>query len=317
MTYLRFRHILERIMNYYENIFELIGNTPLVKLSEISDSSKATVLGKCEFFNPLGSVKDRIGKSMIDDAILSGKINENTMLVEPTSGNTGIALAYICAAKKIDLTLVMPESMSMERRNILRAFGAKLVLTQKELGMKGAINKTEEILKSSPNSYSLSQFENPANPKAHEETTAKEIINDTDGKVDIFVAGVGTGGTLSGVGRELKKFNPDIKIVAVEPAKSAVMSGDLASPHKIQGIGAGFIPKTLDNSIYDEIFKVEDEDAMSESRRIAKNEGVFVGISSGANIKSAREIAKQNPGKVIVTMLCDTGDRYLSTELFS
>jgi cysteine synthase A len=304
-------------VNYYENIFELIGNTPLVKLGEISDSSKATVLGKCEFFNPLGSVKDRIGKGMIDDAILSGKINENTMLVEPTSGNTGIALAYICAAKKIDLTLVMPESMSMERRNILRAFGAKLVLTQKELGMQGAINKTEDILKSSPNSYSLSQFENPANPKAHEETTAKEIINDTDGKVDIFVAGVGTGGTLSGVGRELKKFNPNIKIVAVEPAKSAVISGEMASPHKIQGIGAGFIPKTLDTSIYDDIFKVEDEDAMSESRRVAESEGIFVGISSGANIKAAREIAKQNPGKVIVTMLCDTGERYLSTELFS
>lgn len=303
---------------YIESIDEAIGNTPILKLRNVSKETGNNILGKCEFLNPLGSVKDRIGQSMIKDALESGKIKENTILIEPTSGNTGIALAYICASLNIKLQLVMPESMSIERRKILKAFGAELILTPKERGMKGAVDKANDLLEITPNSISPAQFDNPANPKVHEETTVKEILKDLDGKIDIFVASVGTGGTITGIGRALKKHNPDIKIIAVEPVDSAVLSGEKPGLHKIQGIGAGFIPSILDTTVYDEIFKVTNEDSFRNAKNIAKEEGVFVGISSGANIYAAQQIAKryQDQGKTIVTMLCDTGERYLSTTLF-
>lgn len=303
-------------MKVAENITELIGNTPLVKLNTISKETDAAVLGKCEFMNPTSSVKDRIGFNMIHDAMQKGIINENTTIIEPTSGNTGIALASICASLGMRLILTMPESMSIERRKVLSALGAELVLTPKEKGMNGAVEKAQELEKTIENAHVLQQFANPANPQIHRETTANEIYNDLEGKIDIFVAAVGTGGTLTGTAEVLKSKNPAIKIIAVEPESSAVLSGKQGGPHKIQGIGAGFIPQVLNQDIYDEVIKVTDEEAFAMSRALAKNEGLLVGISAGANVHAAREIAQQNPGKTVVTILCDTGERYLSTELF-
>ncbi len=304
-------------MKIAENITQLIGNTPLVKLNTISKKTDATIIGKCEFMNPTSSVKDRIGFNMIDSAIKMGKITKNTTVIEPTSGNTGIALASICASLGIKLILTMPESMSEERRKILSAFGAKLVLTDASKGMNGAIEKANELSKTIEDSIILQQFENLANPDIHRRTTAVEIFNDLDGKIDFFVASVGTGGTLTGTSEILKQMLPDIKIIAVEPENSAVLSGEKAGGHKIQGIGAGFIPKILNRDIYDEIIKVSDEDAFKSSRKLAKEEGLLVGISSGANVYAAQKIAEQNPEKTIVTILCDTGERYLSGELFN
>ena len=304
-------------MKIAENITQLIGNTPLVKLNTLSNETNSTIIGKCEFMNPTSSVKDRIGFNMIDSAIIMGKINKNTTVIEPTSGNTGIALASICASLGIKLILTMPESMSLERRKILAAFGATIELTEASKGMNGAIEKAKELNESIDESIILQQFENLANPDIHRRTTAVEIFNDTDGKIDIFVASVGTGGTLTGTSEVLKQMIPDIKIVAVEPENSAVLSGEDSGEHKIQGIGAGFIPKILNRDIYDEIVKVSDEDAFKTSRELAKNEGLLVGISSGANAFAAKKVAEQNPGKTIVTILCDTGERYLSSELFS
>lgn len=303
-------------MKIAENITQLIGNTPLVKLNAVSDETNSTIIGKCEFMNPTSSVKDRIGFNMIDDAMKKGLLNEDTTIIEPTSGNTGIALASICASLGIKLILTMPESMSIERRKVLGAFGAQLELTDKAKGMTGAIEKAEELHKSIENSLILQQFANPANPDIHRKTTALEILKDTDKKIDIFVAAIGTGGTITGTGEILKQEIPDIKIIAVEPTDSAVLSGESGGPHKIQGIGAGFIPDALNTEVYDEILKVSNEDAFSMSKELAKNEGLLVGVSAGANVFAAREIAKQNPGKTIVTILCDTGERYLSTELF-
>ena len=303
-------------MKIAENITDLIGNTPLIKLNKVSKQTNATIIGKCEFMNPTSSVKDRIGFNMIDDAMKKGLINENTTLIEPTSGNTGIALASICASLNIKLILTMPESMSIERRKVLAAFGAQLELTDKALGMNGAITKAEELQKSIENSLILQQFSNPANPDIHRKTTALEILKDTDKKIDIFIAAIGTGGTITGTGEILKKEIPGIKIIAVEPVDSAVLSGGKGGPHKIQGIGAGFIPDALNTEIYDEVIKVSNEDAFAMAKELAKDEGLLVGISAGANVFVAREVAKQNPGKTIVTILCDTGERYLSTELF-
>ena len=300
---------------------ELIGKTPLLELSHIEDEYKleANIIAKVEYFNPAGSVKDRIAKKMIDEAIKEGKINKDTVLIEPTSGNTGIGLASVAAAKGLKLIVTMPETMSVERRNIIKAYGAEIVLTEGAKGMKGAIEKANELAKEYPNSFIPGQFDNPNNPKVHFETTGPEIYEDTDGKVDIFVAGVGTGGTITGVGTYLKSKNKDIKVVAVEPESSPVLSEGKLGPHKIQGIGAGFVPKVLDTSIYDEIIRVSNEDAFATGKLIGKKEGILVGISSGAAVFAAIELAKkeENKGKNIVVLLPDTGDRYLSTPMFS
>ena len=306
-------------MNIANNVTELIGNTPLVKLNFPSHESGATILGKCEFMNPTSSVKDRIGFNMIKDALDKGLIKGTTQIIEPTSGNTGIALASICAALGLNLTLTMPESMSMERRNLLKALGAELVLTPAAAGMKGAIDKAEELKESLEDAIVLQQFNNPANPEIHRLTTAKEILRDTDKNVDIFVAAVGTGGTLTGTGTVLKEEIPEIQIIAVEPEDSAILSGGKPGPHKIQGIGAGFVPGILNTEIYGEVIKVSNDDAINTAKELARHEGLLVGISAGANVFAAMQIAArpENQGKTIVTILCDTGERYLSTALFS
>ena len=305
-------------MKIANNIMELVGNTPLVRLNTASKLSGATILGKCEFMNPTGSVKDRIGLNMIKKGLQDGLITENTVIIEPTSGNTGVALAANCAAQNLQLILTMPESMSIERRKLLKAFGAKLVLTPASEGMTGAINKAKLLKQEIQNSIILQQFENKSNPEIHEITTAKEIIHDTDCKIDAFVAAVGTGGTLSGTSKTLKKECVGIKIFAVEPYSSAVLSGESSGTHKIQGIGAGFIPEILNISCYDEVIKVTDKDAIETAKMLAKKEGLLVGISAGANVYASMQIAKrvEFQGKTIVTVLCDTGERYLSTELF-
>ena len=305
-------------MKYANNITELIGNTPLVKLQAASNASGATVLGKCEFMNPSHSVKDRIGTNMINTAIKAGLINKDTTVIEPTSGNTGIALASVCAALGIKLVLTMPASMSIERRRLLKALGATLVLTPPEKGMKGAIEKAIELKEETPNSYIPQQFENAANPEIHRITTAKEILADTDGKVDIFIAAVGTGGAITGTSEVLRAHNPNVKIIAVEPDASPVLSGGKPGPHKIQGIGAGFVPLVLNTKIYDEVVQVSNDDAIAASRALAQNEGLLVGISAGANAHVAALIAArpENKGKTIVTILCDTGERYLSSGLY-
>lgn len=304
----------------YQGTLGLIGNTPLVEVINIEKKHnlKAKILVKLEYFNPAGSVKDRIAKAMIDDAEEKGILKEGAVIIEPTSGNTGIGLASIAAAKGYRVILTMPETMSVERRNILKAYGAELVLTDGVKGMKGAIAKAEELAKEIPNSFIPGQFENPANPEIHKKTTGPEIWNDTEGKVDIFVAGVGTGGTISGTGEYLKAQNPQVKIVAVEPSASPVLSEGKGGPHKIQGIGAGFVPDTLNTKIYDEIIPVSNEDAFETGKEIARTEGVLVGISSGAALHAALELAKrpENEGKTIVALLPDSGDRYYSTALF-
>lgn len=303
-------------MKYAKNVIELIGNTPLVQIKLASHN--ALVLGKCEFMNPTHSVKDRIGYNMINVALQNGTINKDSVIIEPTSGNTGIGLASVCASMGIKLILTMPSSMSIERRQLLGALGATIELTPAELGMSGAVARAEELSKEIDNSVILQQFQNPANPAIHETTTAKEILRDADGKVDIFVAAVGTGGTLSGVGKILKEHNPNIKIIAVEPASSPVLSGGKPGAHKIQGIGAGFVPKILNQSIIDEVITVENENAFEVSRQLAKTEGLLVGISAGANVYASNLIASraENKGKTIVTILCDTGERYLSSGLY-
>lgn len=306
--------------NISKNLTDLIGNTPLLELSNYNAKNDlpAKLIAKLEYFNPLGSVKDRIGNAMISDAEAKGLINRDTVLIEPTSGNTGIALAFVSAAKGYRLILTMPETMSLERRNLLKALGAELVLTPGAEGMIGSIKKAEELAKETPNSFIPGQFVNPANPEIHRKTTAQEIWNDTDGKIDIFVAGVGTGGTISGVGEVLKEKNPNIKIVAVEPNDSPVLSGGKPGPHKIQGIGAGFVPDVFNSGIVDEIIKVQNEQAFATSRQLASTEGLLVGISSGAAAFAGAELAKrpENSGKTIVVLLPDTGERYLSTVLF-
>ncbi len=308
-------------MKTYEKITDLIGNTPLLKLSNYikAHSLKADIYAKLEYFNPAGSVKDRIARAMIDDAEKKGLLKSGSVIIEPTSGNTGIGLAAVAASRGYKVILTMPETMSIERRNLLKAYGAELVLTDGAKGMKGAIEKADELAKSTKDSFIPGQFVNPANPAAHIATTGPEIWNDTDGKVDIFVAGVGTGGTLSGVGKYLKEKNPNVKIVAVEPAGSPVLSKGTPGPHKIQGIGAGFVPDTLDTAIYDEIITVENEQAFAAGRELARNEGVLVGISSGAAVYAASVLAsrEENKGKLIVALLPDTGERYLSTPMFA
>lgn len=308
-------------MKTYRTITELIGNTPLLELSnfEKNNGLGATVLAKVEYFNPAGSVKDRIAAAMIADAEKSGALKEGSVIIEPTSGNTGIGLSAVAASKGYKIILTMPETMSVERRNLLKAYGAEIVLTEGAKGMKGAIEKANELAAQTPNSFIPSQFSNPANPAAHRASTGPEIWNDTDGKVDIFVAGVGTGGTLTGVGEYLKSKNPDVKVVAVEPASSPVLSKGVAGPHKIQGIGAGFVPDTLNTKVYDEIIPVENDDAFATGRELARKEGLLVGISSGAAVHAAKVLAQrpENKGKVIVVLLPDTGDRYLSTPMFA
>ncbi len=304
-------------MKYAQNVTGLIGNTPLVKLNKASVND-AIVLGKCEFMNPTHSVKDRIGNNMIQDALKKGLIKENTTVIEPTSGNTGIALASVCASLGIKLILTMPSSMSLERRQLLKALGADLVLTEPAKGMKGAVDKALELGKEIENSYIPQQFANEANPEIHRLTTAKEILADTEGKVDILVAAIGTGGSITGIADVLKAHNKDIKIIAVEPEASPVLSGGNPGPHKIQGIGAGFVPEVLNTSSYDEVIQVSNENAIATSRALAKQEGLLVGISSGANTFAAAQVAQreENKGKVIVTILCDTGERYLSAGLY-
>lgn len=307
--------------NIYTSADQLIGKTPLLELTHIEKSLglKAKILAKLEYFNPAGSVKDRIAKAMIDEAEQSGKLKEGSVIIEPTSGNTGIGLAAVAAAKGYRIIIAMPDTMSVERRQLIQAYGAELVLTEGAKGMKGAIAKAEELAAEIPDSFIPGQFVNPANPKAHRETTGPEIYADTDGKVDIFVAGVGTGGTVTGVGEYLKSQNPDIQVVAVEPTSSAVLSTGVAGAHKIQGIGAGFVPQVLNTEIYDEIIAVSNEDAFAAGKLVGKSEGVLVGISSGAATHAAIELAKrpENEGKTIVALLPDTGDRYLSTPLFA
>lgn len=307
--------------NIYKGTLGLIGNTPLVEVVNMEKKydAKATILAKLEYFNPAGSVKDRIAKAMIEDAEEKGLLKEGSVIIEPTSGNTGIGLAAIAAAKGYRAILTMPETMSVERRNILKAYGAEIVLTEGTKGMKGAIAKAEELSKEIPNSFIPGQFVNPANPAIHKKTTGPEIWNDTDGQVDIFVAGVGTGGTLSGTGEYLKSRKPEVKVVAVEPETSPVLSEGKAGPHKIQGIGAGFVPDTLDTRVYDEVLKIENDDAFVEGKRFAVSEGILVGISSGAALKAATILAErpENKGKNIVVLLPDSGDRYLSTPLFA
>lgn len=306
-------------MNIAKDVTELVGNTPLVRINTLSNQTGAEILGKCEFMNPTSSVKDRIALAMIDAAIKDGKIKEDTIVVEPTSGNTGIALAMVCAAKNIKLTLTMPESMSLERRQLLSALGATLDLTPAALGMKGAIDRAAELNETMPNSFMPQQFNNPANPEAHRQTTALEILKDTDGKVDIIVAAVGTGGSLTGISEVIKKHNPNVHVVAVEPENSPVIAGGGPGPHKVQGIGAGFIPKNLNTDIFDEVISVTDADAFATSKELAKTDGLLVGISAGANVYVASQVAArpENKGKTIITILCDTGERYLSTTLYS
>lgn len=306
---------------YKKRITELIGNTPLLELTNYNRQHElgAKIVAKLEYFNPGGSVKDRIAKKMIEEALKSGEIDLNTTIIEPTSGNTGIGLASVCASYGLKLLIAMPETMSIERRNLMKAYGAELVLTEGAKGMKGAIEKAKELKEATPNSFIPSQFENPNNPKVHEETTGVEIWNDTEGEVDIFVAGIGTGGTISGVGAYLRSKKPDVKIIAVEPADSPVLSEKRAGAHKIQGIGAGFVPDTLNTKIYDEIITVTNDAAFETGREIAKKEGVLVGISSGAALWAAAQVAKrpENAGKTIVVLLPDTGERYLSTVMFA
>jgi cysteine synthase A len=301
----------------YNDITETIGNTPLVRLNKVTQGIPATILLKCEFFNPLASVKDRIGLAMVEAAERDGKINKDSVIIEPTSGNTGIALAFVCASKGYKLILTMPESMSKERRYLLRMLGADLVLTPAAKGMSGAIQKAKELLVQYPNSYMPQQSENPANPEIHRRTTAEEIWRDTDGKVDFIVSGVGTGGTITGVAEVIKQRNPAFKAIAVEPVDSPVISGGAPGPHKIQGIGAGFIPKNLNTGIVDEVVKITNDEAFSMARRLAKEEGIFGGISTGANVTAAIKVASrpENKGKTIVTIACSFGERYLSTAL--
>ena len=305
----------------YSSADQLIGHTPLLELSNIEKENElqAKIIAKLEYFNPAGSVKDRIAKAMIDDAEASGKLKPGSVIIEPTSGNTGIGLASVAAARGYRIIIVMPETMSIERRQLMKAYGAELVLTEGAKGMKGAIARATELSQEIPNSFIPGQFVNPANPAAHKATTGPEIWEDTDGKVDIFVAGVGTGGTVTGVGEYLKSKNPNVKVVAVEPESSPVLSKGTAGPHKIQGIGAGFIPDTLNTSVYDEVLPVKNEDAFAAGKAIAKAEGILVGISSGAALHAAIELAKrpENKGKNIVALLPDSGDRYLSTPLFA
>lgn len=307
-------------MTVYKSVSELIGGTPLVELTnyEKNNNLEAVIVGKVESFNPAGSVKDRVAKAMIDDALASGKIDADTVLIEPTSGNTGIGLAAIAAARGMRLIIAMPETMSVERRNLMKAYGAELVLTDGALGMKGAIARAEELAAEIPNSFIVGQFTNPANPAVHEATTGPEIWEATGGDVDIFVAGVGTGGTVSGAGAYLKRMNPDVQVVAVEPAASPVLSEGRAGAHNIQGIGAGFVPDTLDTAVYDEVIAVADEDAFAVGRELAAKEGLLVGISSGAAVAAATQLARrsENKGKTIVVILPDTGERYLTTAMF-
>ncbi|MEE3743827.1 cysteine synthase A [Campylobacter porcelli] len=301
-------------MKIANSVSELIGNTPLIKINKFGN--EATILAKCEFLNPSHSVKDRIALNMIENAIATNKIDKSTTIIEPTSGNTGVGLAMIAAERGLKIILTMPSSMSIERQKLLKAFGAELVLTDPKYGMQGAVDEALRLSKDISNSFIPSQFDNPANPEMHKKTTALEIWNDTDGKVDIIVAGFGTGGTVSGVGEILKSKNPNIKVIAVEPAKSPLLSKGEAGPHMIQGIGANFIPKNLNRDIVDEFITVSNEDAIATAKALAQKEGLLVGISSGANIYSASQVAKANPGKTIVTILCDTGERYLSTVLY-
>ncbi len=303
-------------MKIFNSVLDLIGNTPLLKLNNYLENSENNIYAKLEYFNPAGSVKDRVGKAMIEEAEKNNLINKDTTIIEPTSGNTGIGLAAVCTAKGYKLILTMPESMSVERRELLKAYGAEIVLTPASEGMRGAINRAEELKSEIKNSYIPFQFENPANPNVHYMTTGREIWEDLEGNLDIFIAGIGTGGTISGIGKYLKEKNPNIRIVGIEPLNSAVINGESGGSHKIQGIGAGFIPKNLDLSIVDEVAKVTDEEAYDEVKQLAKAEGVLVGISSGAALSVAKKLSAENKGKNIVVLLADTGERYMSTGVF-